>query len=466
MSRLFLILVLAAAAGCGDTEDPTAPTAGNNGNNGANNGGNNGVAEAAVTYHRDIAPLLEANCTTCHRDGGIAPFVLTDYTSVNALKMAISESVHTRTMPPWLAGPDCATYVNDPSLAPEELALIDEWIALGAPEGDPATAPATERTVEEGLSRVDATISMPEVYTPQYEPDDYRCFLIEWPEDQTKYVTGFRAIPGNDAVVHHVIAFIGTPDTAEQYRRLDAAEAGPGYTCYGGPGNNRANWLGSWAPGSNAGDFYPGTGIKIEPGSVIIMQVHYNTLNSGSIEDLTAIDLRLDDAVDKEAFVMPFTNPSWLDDGGMPIAKGDDDATHRFAFDPSRYLGYITNNTIEGGEFVIYGLGIHMHTLGTKGRIAIERTGGTQECMLDVPRWDFGWQLAYGFESPKVFKPGDRISLECHWDNTAGNQVYSHVDTDGDGQTDAYQQLEPGDVQWGEGTQDEMCLGIMYITSP
>ncbi len=456
-SRLFLLLALALTVGCGEASEPVESS-----NNGADPGPEDGPA---VTYHRDIAPLIEANCASCHREGGIAPFALGDYTSVNALKMAIKDSVHTRTMPPWLAGQHCTTYVNDPSLSDAQLDLIDTWIELGAPEGEPEDAPEPDRTQSSGLSRVDSTLMMPEIYKPQFEPDDYRCFVIDWPEDKTKFVTGFRAIPGNDAIVHHVIAFIGTPDNVERYRALDAAEPGPGYTCYGGTGA-RANWLGSWAPGSNTGDFWPDTGIKIEPGSAIILQVHYNTLNSGALEDQTGIELRLDDSVAKEAFVMPFTNPSWLDPGGMPIAKGDEDAKHAFAFDPTNFMSYISDGAIANGEFIVYGLGIHMHSLGSKGRIGIARADGGDECMLDVPRWDFAWQLAYGFLEPKTVKPGDKLSLECHWDNSAGNQVFAHVDTDGDGESDAYQQLEPGDVEWGEGTQDEMCLGVLYVTAP
>lgn len=458
--RAFLAVMLLASVGCGDASDTTEPVG-----DGPSNNGEAQEDEPAVTYHRDVAPLLEEKCNDCHRDGGIAPFTLTDYASVSALKMAISDSVHTRTMPPWLAGEDCTTYVNDPSLTADEIAMIDEWIDLGAPEGKAEDRPEVERQ-ESGLSRVDLTIKMPEIYTPQFEPDDYRCFVMEWPEEETRYITGFRAIPGNDAMVHHVIGFLGTPENAQTFRDLDAQDPGPGYTCYGGAGARDANWLGSWAPGSNAGDFWPGTGIKVEPGSVVIMQLHYNTLaDASSKEDLTAIDLKLDDTVEKEAFVMPFTNPAWLRAGGMKIAKDDPDATHKFSFDPSNYLGYISNGAIDNGEFTIYGIGIHMHALGTKGTIAIERgSDEPDDCMLDVPRWDFDWQLAYGFQQPKTFRPGDLLSLECHWDNTAGNQVYAHVDTDDDGIKDAYEQLEPGEVEWGEGTQDEMCLGIMYVT--
>lgn len=408
-------------------------------------------SEPAVTWHRDVRPIVERSCVGCHTPGGIGPFSLQEYETAFEFKDRIADQVATRTMPPWLAGPGCSEYDHDPSLPQEEIDTIVQWVDLGAPEGNPADAPAPEQN-EEGLSRVDMSLEMPELYVQQIEPDDYRCFLIDWPEDTVKYVTGFRANPGNAAVVHHVIAFLVTPDEVAQYQAYDDAEPGAGYTCFGGPagpgGQSGANigWIGAWAPGSQGSDFPAGTGMRIEPGSKIALQVHYNSQTSGAAPDLTSIDLRLEDQVDKEAFTLPWANPGWLGTDAMRIPAGEADVTHSFSFDPTAFLP-------GQPSFTIYSAALHMHQLGESGTLKIHRSDGTDECMLDVPRWDFHWQLAYGFTEPKVFHPGDQLSIECHWDNTAANQPEVHGE-----------RQEPRDVTWGEGSTDEMCLGVFYVT--
>lgn len=432
-----LPLALTVGTGCqsGGSDDPTIAN------------------EPALTWHRDIKPIVDQNCVGCHTEGGIGPFTLEDYSVAYQFRDRIADQVENRVMPPWLAAPGCAEYQHDPSLAQEDIDTIVAWVDLGAPEGTPVEASEPEEN-EQGLSRVDLTLEMPEDYVQQVEPDDYRCFLIDWPADHTQFVTGFRANPGNPQVVHHVIAFLVGPDSVDTYREYDDAEPGPGYTCFGGPAGpggqtdaSGAGWIGAWAPGSQGSDFPEGTGMRIEPGSKIALQVHYNSQTAGTGPDLTSIDLRLADQVDKEAFTLPWANPMWLDGNGMSIPAGESDVTHSFAFDPTTFIG--------GSSFVIHSAALHMHQLGSRGTLKIDRADGSEECMLDVPRWDFHWQLAYGFTEPKVFNPGDRLSIECHWDNTEANQPIVRG-----------AQQTPRDVAWGEGSTDEMCLGVFYVTGP
>jgi hypothetical protein len=106
-----------------------------------------------------------------------------------------------------------------------------------------------------------------------------------------------------------------------------------------------------------------------------------------------------------------------------------------------------------GNAFQIYSASFHQHLLGTGGKLEIQRGTGGSECMLDIPRWDFHWQRTYPFSRAKIFRPGDKMSIECHWDNSAENQPY----LDGAKATSR-------DVKWGEGTRDEMCLGVLYVS--
>jgi hypothetical protein len=412
--------------------------------------------EPAIVYWRDVKPIVDARCTRCHYDGGIAPFALTAYDDVKNNAPLLKVKVMDKTMPPWLATQPCTDYQADRSLTDDQIKTLADWVDLGAPEGDPSVVGMPLPDVGGGLSRVDQNLSLSMPYTPQLSPDEYRCFIVDWPATTTKYITGFRANPGNAKIVHHVIAYLAQPSDVASVQALDDADPAPGYTCFGGPGGSVQTWISGWAPGSMGSDFPPGTGLKIDPGSKVVIQVHYNTLVTAPAPDQTSVDLKIDDTVTKQAYVLPWTNPQWISQQTMNIPAGMADASHTFSFDPSPYMGAITNGVIATNQpFTVYSASVHMHTRGTRGIVDIVRADQSRECMLDVEHWDFHWQGAYGFTTPKVVKPGDQLYLECHWNNTASNQP---LGPDG-------QPLPVTDVNWGEKTTDEMCLGGFYITN-
>ena len=423
-ARWVLPCLLATVTGCGDGGD--TPDDGD---------GGNPPPAGALTYYEHTKPIFDLKCTSCHSPGGIGPFDMTSYAELADYAGLIKGAVVDKVMPPWLAADGCADYVADRSLDDEQIATIEKWVDGGAHEGDPAreAAPLTAAP-DYALSRVDLSLEMPVEYTALQTPDDYRCFVIDWPETTLKYVTGFRANPGNPAVVHHVIAFLAGPNLADDAVALDEAEEGEGYTCFGTANLGATPWIGSWAPGTRGQDFPPDTGLPVEPGSKIVLQVHYNTFSAGPQPDRTSIDVRLADTVAKEAWIQPWTMPQWIQGDAMLIPAGQMDVEHSFTFDPTPYI-------TDGQAFTMYSAGLHMHTLGTSGKLEIQRAGGETECLLDIPRWDFHWQGGYGFAEPKRFEPGDKLRIECHWDNPT-----------------------PNDVTWGEGTGDEMCLGGFYLT--
>ncbi|MFZ5442009.1 MAG: monooxygenase [Myxococcota bacterium] len=414
-------------------------------------------AQKTPTYEQDIKPLMEASCVSCHVEGGIAPFALTSFEQVAAQKGAIAAAVTDRRMPPYLAGEGCTDYADDQRLSTEQIALINAWVSGGAPRGTPSATSSQPPARLTTLPRVDREMKMPVAYTPMTSPDDYRCFVLDWPEQVEKYVTGFYVTPGNARVVHHVIAFLIQPDQVQQIDALDAAEAGPGYTCFGGPGvTSTISWLGSWAPGSQPAMYPDGTGLLVKPGSKVVMQVHYNTTAApeGQRTDQTKLEVALSDTVDKRAWILPWASVEWVRRHNMPIPAGAPDVVHSWAFDPTQFLGNLTSNQLSNGSgFRMYTAGLHQHLLGTSGKLTINHPDGTSECLLDVPRWDFHWQRSYRFAKTKAFKPGDQLGITCHWDNSAANQpLLNGV------------KAEPRDVNWGEGTTDEMCLGLFYIS--
>ena len=142
----------------------------------------------------------------------------------------------------------------------------------------------------------------------------------------------------------------------------------------------------------------------------------------------------------------------------MAIPAGDSSVTHGMSYDviSANILSYFGEEEINGSEGLeIHNVGLHLHELGTRGILSIERDAGNRECLLDIPDWDFNWQGAYFLKEPTVIYAGDKLSLQCEWDNSAENQPV----------IDGVKQ-EPKDVEWGEGTGDEMCLGILYVTEP
>lgn len=407
---------------------------------------------APPSWHKDVGPLVQQKCGGCHVEGGIAPVAFQTYADAARYRGEIKASVEAHRMPPWPPADDCAQYQNDRSLSAEQMALITGWVDAGAPEGNPADAPPAPPEPAGGLSRVDATLTMPVDYTPQKSPDDYRCFLIDWPYADTRYVTGFRANPGNPTIVHHVIAYLASPSQVAAAQANDDAEPGPGYTCFGGPGINggRVAWLGSWAPGSPGEDYPAKTGLRVAAGSKVVLQVHYNTGHAADHDhplavspDRTSVSFKVDTTVEKVAFVQPWANPQWLS-GAMDIPAGEANVVHAWAFDPTSVADSLSGGLYKKNEpLTVHSAGLHMHTLGRSARLEIQRRSGARECLLDIPEWDFHWQGGYSLTQSRVVNPGDSVRLECRWDNSAPGAA---------------------DVNWGEGTGDEMCLGIFYMT--
>jgi len=462
-------IVLALLAACSPDDDggateaastgastTTATTGGTTGEPGTTGPGSSGTTvetpttggEPALTYYRDIKPILDRKCAGCHRPGDIGPFAITTYAETQLMAPVIAASVDAGTMPPWSPSGACNTYKHDRSLAVDERGAILDWVADGAPEGDPADEPPP---IDDNEPEVDFDIAMgiPEPFTPTAYPDDYRCFLLDWPKAEDSYATAFSVTPGERAIVHHVIAYVIPPQEVAAFETLDAADPGPGYPCYGGPGgeaSQKAQWLGAWVPGSGGNGALPeGTGILVKPGSKIALQMHYHPL-PGALPDQSQLKVRTAATVERPAYLLPLTNPGWLvDSPPMTIPAGASDTEHSFEIDLGSAIFYLFPGSPFGiGKPVVaHAAGVHMHTIGTSASLTIER-GAASECLIDVPRWDFNWQGTYDLTAPTIVEPTDKIRLECHFDNSAGDQP----------------------LKWGEGTGDEMCLGMVYVSAP
>lgn len=388
-----------------------------------------------VTFSREIVRILQARCQTCHREGGIAPFALETYADAFAHASAMAFMTSHRLMPPWHVDRACAPYKDDPSLTEQEIAAFTLWKDAGAPEGDRAALPLPRTFSNDWqVGPPDLALPMPEAYTPPFQGHDiYRCFVLPTHEAETRWVSSAEVLPGSRAMVHHVLLFLDTTGVSEQ---LDAAEPGPGYTCFGGPGftpSADAGSLGGWVPGNKPPVLPDGVALKLPAGARVVMQVHYSVRAGVTEPDLSQVGLRFATApVHKALRFVPIVNQTFRIPAGNP------------------------SYTVEAGyPFLPVGVHVwnvtpHMHLLGRTMRVEAGLPSGASVCMVDVPDWDFHWQGTYSYVQPVALPFGSSLHLTATYDNSTDNPENPNV--------------PPRDVTWGESTTDEMCLAFLGVT--
>jgi predicted small lipoprotein YifL len=351
-------------------------------------------------------------------------------------------------------------------------------------EAEPATgttAPAKTSPLRAGERRV--TVRMPTAYTPSAPTgvgtDDYRCFLLDPKVARDSFITGFNVLPGNPDVVHHVILFRVPPDLVDDAERKDAATPGQGWTCFGTSGLDNdgsiddAPWLGAWAPGGSEQLYGKGLGEEFDAGSRVIMQVHYNLL-AGTAADVSAAELRLSSDPDTKALETrlipaPVELPCRPGKGGelCDRDKALTDVKARFGDGPGSTANYLhllcgggpagpvqsCTREISSPE-TIRGVAGHMHLLGRS--ISIEVNPGTADArtILDIPVWNFDDQRSTP-TPPIHLARGDTVKVTC----THSQELRDLLPSFETQREDRY-------VMWGEGTTDEMCLGLLLVTRP
>ncbi|MEP6769932.1 MAG: hypothetical protein ABJC61_14765 [Acidobacteriota bacterium] len=389
-------------------------------------------APAKVTFNRDVAPLLQAHCQTCHHEGGIAPFPLVTYQDAFAKKTLIAYNTSNRIMPPWHVDSACTDFADDPSLTAAEIQTFSEWAFSGAAEGDPKDLPPPV-TFSSGwaLGAPDTVLTMAAPMTPDFSKGDvYRCFVMPTGLTSDRYVEAAEVVPGVAKMVHHVILFIDTTGVSET---LDAEDPGPGYSCFGGPGFALSSALGGWAPGNVPTRLPAGVGLALPKSSRIVMQVHYSALSGITAPDVTAVGITYSKTpVHKVLRIAPVINQSFV----LPAGAPDTEVTASVPFIPL--------------DLHLYAVTPHMHLLGRTMHVRATAGDGSQRCLVDVPDWNFHWQRSYFFRDPPPLPAGSRVDLVAHYDNSSANpQNVSRP---------------PKEVRWGESTTDEMCIAFLWFT--
>ncbi|XZE53536.1 alkyl hydroperoxide reductase [Planctomycetaceae bacterium SH139] len=395
---------------------------------------------AEVTYARDIAPILQQRCETCHRPGQVAPFSLSSYVDAQAHADMIVEVTQRRLMPPWIPGPQAAhRFIGQRRLSDRELELLAQWVEEGCVLGDKADLPPRPRFVEGWqLGVPDLVVQMQEPFAvPAGGPDLLQNFVlpIEIPED--KLVAAVEFHPGNKRVVHHAVLFL---DDKGQARKLDAATPEPGYGNFGGPGFLPSGALGGWSVGNTARRLPNDMGRYLKKDSDLVVQVHYHPTGKPEVDQsevgLYFVDKPLEKSLQEPAKLV---GSIWMANYEMDIPAGE--ANYR------RSTSYTLPKDV-----IMVGIVPHMHLLGKSMRVtALQPNEVNEEVLIDIPQWDYNWQDEYYYEQPIRLQAGTKLVVEAVFDNSSDNP--------------SNPSSPPQRVSWGEETTDEMLFCFFLITA-
>lgn len=415
------LVVTCAAVGHGQAPDPGAPT-----------------------FSRDIAPILHTHCSACHRPGEIGPMSLLTYAEVRPWARAIGQQVASGAMPPWHADAPVGTFENERRVTDAEKALIARWVAAGAPQGDPAEAPAPPARADGWrIGRPDAVFEMQEDYAvPARGTIEYEYFYIPTGFTDAKWLQAIEVRPGNRALVHHVLVYYQAPPEGRpvpsglriniDHNRLPPRAPGtrpPRRQAGAGP----SRLIATYAPGTDPQVFRPGTALRLPPGGVLELQLHY-TANGTPGTDRTRVGMIFAaEPPDHEIRATQFLNAQFAIPAGAPDYRVD--AEIEFTEDA-----------------LVWGLFPHTHVRGTRWSYELVSPDGSSRLLLSVPKYDFNWQTYYMFREPVRVSAGSAIRSSAWYDNSARNRWNPDPTVE---------------VRWGDQTWEEMqYTGFLYSLAP
>jgi hypothetical protein len=368
------------------------------------------------TYSKDVAPILYNRCLECHRAGEAAPMAFTSYAAVRPWAKAIKQAVVTRTMPPWLADPHYGQFRNDRRLSDEAIRTISNWADAGAPEGDAKDLPPMPK-YESGwrIGKPDAILDIGVDFdVPDKGVVAYKYFTVPTHFTEDRWVEAAEIRPGQRSAVHHVLAFIQEPGQETEHP------------------SDVGTILVGYAPGENPLELLPGTAVLVKAGSSITFQVHY-TPNGKGVKDRSYIGLRFSKETPQlRALRGMSVNPMFL------IPPNDGNYEVKSSYTLTR-------------DVVLDSLTPHMHLRGKDFRYTVVYPDGREEVLLNVPRYDFNWQIRYQFQQPLNLPKGTRIDCVAHYDNSVNNKFNPDPS-------------KP--VHWGDQTWEEMMIGFFTYTVP
>jgi hypothetical protein len=375
-----------------------------------------------VTYYSDVARILQQNCVSCHRDNGIAPFSLADLDSVQDHASVIKRVVTEGTMPPWFAAnkqdSKSNPWANDCSLSSRDKSDLLAWIeSKDRPLGEQKNAPEPKQYPSEwsiGKPDMVLTLSKPfDIKATGYMP--YQFDVVETELTEDKWVTAYEILPSERDVVHHVIVKVHEKGSAAR----DAGEGAGGY------------WA-VYVPGNGSQKYNQGFARLLPAGSKVSFQIHYTPSGTAKKERMR---MGLVFAKDKPQYEVRTVGVAHMGISIPPhTASHVETKTQRVPFD-----------------LPIMGFMPHMHIRGAAFKYEAIDESGKSEVLLDIPRYDFNWQLNYSYKTPKLVPRGSTIKVTAVYNNSESNAANP----------------DPGKrVKWGPQTIDEMMIGYVEYFVP
>ncbi|UUO05240.1 redoxin domain-containing protein [Blastopirellula sp. J2-11] len=374
-----------------------------------------------VTYHNQVSRILQKRCVSCHREGEIAPFALTEYDEVAGWAEMIAEVVEDKRMPPWHAAPEHGKFKNARPMPAKEKELLLQWVAAGAPEGNKSQAPPALNYSTNGWTlpaAPDQVIKITEkpVKVQASGEVKYQYYIHDPGFTEDKWLQAAELRPGNRMVVHHILAFAVNPG------ERDLRDGGI------------RGFLVGYVPGMRAEPFPPGMAKRIPAGSRLVFQVHYTPIGSEQF-DQSELGLIFADPkkIEYEVKTTSAVNRSFR----IPAGDGN----YKVEADSPRI-------TSEGAQLL--GMMPHMHLRGKAFRYELKGEK-KNEILLDVPAYDFNWQTSYRLKDPRPLDVGSVLHCVAHFDNSKWNLANP----------------DPTDtVKWGDQTWEEMMIGYFDVARP
>lgn len=375
-----------------------------------------------VTYTRDIAPILQKHCQECHRPGQVAPFSLLNYQQASRWSKTISEVVSDGRMPPWHADPRHGEFANDRRLPDTERNLLLEWVKQGCPKGEAKDEPAArEFATNWELGSPDLVLKMKETFTiPALAPVkgiEYQLFVLPTNFSEDVWVQAVEARPGNRAVVHHMILYIGDKPRMAEGESADR------------------DVLAAYVPGSKPAVFPQGLAKRIPKGAKLVLEMHYTANGSEQIDCSSIALVFAKSPPEHEVRARFVANTTFT----IPSGADRHEVTAATTFDK---------------DALLLTLSPHMHLRGRSFLVRAVYPDGRTEIVLSVPRYDFNWQHAYALKTPLPMPAGTRLECVGTFDNSAANP--NNPDP-------------TSEVRWGDQSWEEMMLGIVgyiYVNEP
>jgi peroxiredoxin len=398
-------------------------------------------ADSKVTYTNQIARIFQKRCIECHREGQIAPFALMEYEEVAGWGEMIAEVVDEQRMPPWHANPEHGVFANENLLSQNEKELINTWVEAGCPEGDKANLPEPRQFADNWFmpQQPDMVINMRDepFEVPAEGVVDYQNFVVDPGFTEDKWIKMAECMPGNRKVVHHIVVFVLPPQpTASQVAKRGAGKARRGKrSSQGGVDPTRGfNLLEGYAPGTRPMVYPRGMAKKIRAGSKLVFQLHYTPCGSPQT-DISKMGLMFVDEDEEITHEVATTNTGTTK---FLIPAGDDN----YRVDARKTLDRDT---------LMLSYYPHMHLRGKSMKYDVTYPDGKNETLVDVPIYDFNWQVYYILAEPKLLPEGTEMHVTAYYDNSENNLANPNP---------------AEDIDYGDQTFDEMMFGWYTAAFP